>query len=115
MNAQKSLQWSVQKNHEHLLVMLSGDLTRDTLLPLWGQRASFLSPNEGQDIYWDLKKLARIDSAGFVLLAEMLCFYQKKNQNCLVNTPDSVVALAELFNLQGWLNPLLLSHRHIEQ
>lgn len=38
---QKILQWDIQQNNESLFVKLSGELTRDTLLPLWKQRALF--------------------------------------------------------------------------
>lgn len=39
---QKTLQWDIQQNNESLFVKLSGELTRNTLLPLWKQRASYL-------------------------------------------------------------------------
>lgn len=38
---QKILQWDIQQNNESLFVKLSGELTRDTLLPLWKQRVLF--------------------------------------------------------------------------
>lgn len=108
MLPQKTLQWGVQQNNERLFVKLSGELTRNTLLPLWKQRASFLSPSDNQHIYWDLKELSRVDSAGFTLLAELLSYYQKFAPNCLINTPDVVKNLAELFDLDNWLNEFLV-------
>ena len=113
MKTQNALQWSVQQNNESLCVKLSGKLTRDTLLPLWKQRASFLSPKSNQHIYWDLKELTRVDSAGFTLLAELLNHYQKLTPNCLVNTPEVITTLAELFDLSDWLKPYLANEKVI--
>ncbi|UTH26356.1 STAS domain-containing protein [Actinobacillus suis] len=107
MKPQKTLQWGVQQNNESLFVKLSGELTRDTLLPLWKQRAS-LSPKGNQHIYWDLKDLERVDSAGFTLLAELLNHYQKQTPNWLINSPETVKTLAELFDLSEWLNRFIV-------
>ncbi|EFN00394.1 STAS domain-containing protein [Actinobacillus pleuropneumoniae] len=108
MKPQKILQWGVQQNNESLFVKLSGELTRDMLLPLWKQRASFLSPKGNQHIYWDLKDLERVDSAGFTLLAELLNYYQKQTPNCLIHVPEVVKTLADLFDLTDWLNTFLV-------
>lgn len=107
MQTKNPLQWHIQQNNESLMVQLSGELTRDTLLPLWKQRASFLSPKSSQHIYWDLKELKHIDSSGFTLLTELLHFYQQKNQNCLLNVPPAVCSLAELFDLTEWFATFL--------
>lgn len=105
---QKTLQWDIQQNHESLFVKLSGELTRNTLLPLWKQRASFLSPTEKQSLYWDLKEITRIDSAGFTLLAELLNHYHKIVPNRLINTPDSVKTLADLYDLDAWFDQFII-------
>ncbi|MBF0784091.1 STAS domain-containing protein [Muribacter muris] len=107
MNAKSPLKWDIQQNNESLMVQLSGELTRDTLLPLWKQRASFLSPKANQHIYWDLKSLTQIDSSGFTLLAELLNHYQKQNCNSVINPPDTVKKLAALFGLSAWFSPFL--------
>lgn len=111
MNTKPLLQWDVQSTTEHLVVALSGELTRNTLLPLWKQRASFLSIKPNQPLYWDLKQLKRIDSAGFALLMELLNHYQKQTQNCLINPPNALTTLADLFNLSHWLSPFLLCEK----
>lgn len=111
MKPQKTLQWDVQQNNESLFVKLSGELTRDTLFPLWKQRASFLSPKGNQHIYWDLKELERVDSAGFTLLAELLNHYQKQIPNGLINIPKTVKTLAELFDLSEWLNRFIVCEK----
>lgn len=103
------LEWNIQQNRESVMVQLFGDLTRNTLLPLWKQRASFLSPKPHQHIYWDLQALKQVDSAGFTLLAELLNQYQKQNPNCIINAPDSIKNLAELFDLDEWISPFLYS------
>lgn len=111
MQTAKPLQWHVQQNNESVFVKLSGDLTRDTLLPLWKQRASFLSPKDTQHIYWDLSDLKQIDSAGFTLLIELLHQYQKHSSNCLINPPEAINTLADLFDLNNWLSPFLTCKR----
>ncbi|GAB1663817.1 STAS domain-containing protein [Mannheimia haemolytica] len=105
---QKTLQWDIQQNNKSLFVKLSGELTRNTLLPLWKQRASFLSPTGKQSLYWDLKEITRIDSAGFTLLAELLNHYHKIIPNSLINTPDSVRTLAALYDLDGWFEQFII-------
>ncbi len=107
MKLQKTLQWSISNNNESLIVELSGELTRNTLLPLWKQRASFLSCRKNQHIYWNLKALERIDSAGFVLLIELLHYYSGQTSNYLISVPNVVKTLAELYGLEQWLAPYL--------
>ncbi|MDD0823941.1 STAS domain-containing protein [Mannheimia sp. AT1] len=104
----KTLQWDIQQNNESLFVKLSGELTRDTLLPLWKQRASFLSPNQNQNLYWDLKELELIDSAGFTLLAELVNHYHQIVPTHIINMPDSVKTLAELYDLEAWLEQFIV-------
>ena len=50
------------------------ELSRNTLLPLWQQRASFLSEKQNNQnlIEFDLTEINRIDSAGFALLCDFL-------------------------------------------
>lgn len=79
------------------------------MFPLWKQRASFLLPKANQHIYWDLKNLETIDSAGFALLTDLLNHYQKNNPNIVINQSESIIKLAELFDLSQWLAPFLAS------
>lgn len=103
------LQWHIQQNGESVIIYLNGDLTRNTLLPLWKQRALLLSPKPNQQIYWDLHALHQIDSAGFVLLIEMLNHYQKQNTNCIIHTPETIKNLVELFDLSEWFSPFYIT------
>lgn len=107
MKPEKTLQWSVIHNNESQVVQLTGELTRNTLLPLWGQRASFLSVKDNQTIYWDLRELSRIDSAGFALLSELLHYYEKQAKNHLIHIHQSVGTLAELYGLSRWIKQYL--------
>lgn len=101
------LQWNIQQNSESVMVQLFGELTRDTLLPLWKQGVALLSPKPNQHIYWDLQALTQIDSAGFSLLIELLHHYQKQNPNCIINAPKVIQNLAELFDLDQWFSHFL--------
>ena len=42
MQQTQSLRWASQVNNDRITLQLSGELSRNTLLPLWQQRASFL-------------------------------------------------------------------------
>ena len=42
MQETQSLHWESQVNDGKMTLQLSGELSRNTLLPLWQQRASFL-------------------------------------------------------------------------
>lgn len=107
MQTLNPLSWHIQQNDESIIVQFFGDLTRNTLLPLWQQRVSLLEPIPEQHIYWDLKGLNQLDSAGFTLLIELLNFYQKNNLNCIINPPSAIRNLAELFALKPWITPFL--------
>lgn len=103
MKPEKTLQWSVFQNNESQVVQLKGELTRATLCPLWEQRASFLHTNANQALYWDLAQLARIDSAGFAFLAELLNHYGKQTKNSLIHVPEVIKTLAKLYGLNDWI------------
>ena len=103
MKPEKTLQWSVFQNNESQVVQLKGELTRATLRPLWEQRASFLQTNANQALYWDLAQLARIDSAGFAFLTELLNHYGKQTTNSLIRVPEVIKTLAELYGLNDWI------------
>ncbi|MDP8177761.1 NTP binding protein (Contains STAS domain) [Pasteurella skyensis] len=104
MKLPKPLHWNIQQDSDSLTVVLSGNLIRDTLSPIWEQRASFLTLTSEQSIYWDLGQISAIDSAGLTLLIELLHFYSKTNVNRVINVPDSIFDLAQLFDLQEWLD-----------
>ena len=113
MKPEKTLQWGVFQNNESQVVQLKGELTRATLLPLWEQRASFLSVKANQSIYWDLAQLSRIDSAGFALLTELLNHYEKQTKNGLIHAPEVVQTLAELYGLSGWIKQYLPENQYV--
>lgn len=49
MQERQSLHWESQVNDGKITLQLSGELSRNTLLPLWQQRASFFI---GRTIEW---------------------------------------------------------------
>ncbi|MXN89092.1 lipid asymmetry maintenance protein MlaB [Pasteurella canis] len=109
MKALKSLTWAINKNDDKIAFQLIGELSRDTLLPLWEQRASFLSAEKlsMSYIYWDLSQVNRIDSAGFALLCDFLQYCQttvKREQRIILkNVPSQFFTLADLFGLSAWI------------
>ncbi|WP_439328445.1 STAS domain-containing protein [Lonepinella sp. BR2357] len=112
MQAEK-LTWSAVQNNDRITLQLVGELSRDTLLPLWQQRFAFLSEKQLADnnIQWDLAQIHRIDSAGFALLCDLIAYCKKvmssHNNITLINVPEQLLTLADLFNLNDWLNPLI--------
>ncbi len=107
MTVSKSFNWQIEQADNKVVVHLSGDLTRNTLSPLWAQRGSLLSNYACDHIHWDLNEVAIIDSAGLALLVELLHLYQNKI-NYLINLPKSINDLAILFGLEDWLNTFKL-------
>lgn len=112
MSIKNRLQWHADSNNESLRIRFTGALTRNTLLPFWEQRVSFLSPKLNQHIYWDLRSLTKIDSAGFALLCDLLHHYQQHNKNWLINPPETVKTLSELFGLQSWIADYLICEKN---
>ena len=109
MQETQSLHWESQVNDGKMTLQLSGELSRNTLLPLWQQRTSFLLERQssGQTILWDLTQITRIDSAGFALLCEFLQYNQtllvKEQTQILQNPPSQLLTLADLFGLSDWI------------
>ena len=109
MQETQSLHWESQVNDGKMTLQLSGELSRNTLLPLWQQRASFLLEGQldGQMIVWDLSQITRIDSAGFPLLCDCLQHNQtlltKAQRQVLQNPPSQLLTLADLFGLSDWI------------
>lgn len=109
MQETQSLHWESQVNDGKMTLQLSGELSRNTLLPLWQQRASFLLEGQldGQMIVWDLSQITRIDSASFALLCDFLQHNQtlltKAQRQILQNPPSQLLTLADLFGLSDWI------------
>ena len=109
MQETQSLHWESQVNDGKMTLQLSGELSRNTLLSLWQQRASFLLEGQldGQMIVWDLSQITRIDSAGFALLCDFLQHNQtlltKAQRQILQNPPSQLLTLADLFGLSDWI------------
>ena len=113
MQERQSLHWESQVNDGKITLQLSGELSLNTLLSLWQQRASFLlkGKSSGQTILWDLTQITRIDSAGFALLCEFLQHNQtllsKDQTQTLQNPPSQLLILADLFGLSDWITQFI--------
>lgn len=109
------LTWSAIQNNDKIALQLAGELSRNTLLPLWNewkrqQRFAVLSTVHMANhvIEWDLSSLIRMDSAGFALFSELLHDIQKiATSQKIINMPDELITLAELFDLGDWLNSFI--------
>ena len=106
-----ALKWDLIQNNDKIALQLSGELSRNTLLPLWQQRASFLSEKQNNQnlIEFDLT-INRIDSAGFALL---LCDFLHDSEQLpnkkvrLINPPEQLLTLADLVNLSHWISTFI--------
>ena len=109
-----ALKWDLIQNNDKIVLQLSGELSRNTLLPLWQQRASFLSEKlENQSIIeFDLTNIKRIDSAGFALLCDFLhdCEQLPNKKVRLINPPEQLLTLADLVNLSHWIGTFIDHH-----
>lgn len=109
------LTWSAIQNNDKIALRLAGELSRNTLLPLWNewkrqQRFAVLSTSQmtAHVIEWDLSSLIRMDSAGFALFSELLHDIQKMAvSQKIINVPDELMTLAELFDLDNWLKTFI--------
>ncbi|WP_245822045.1 STAS domain-containing protein [Actinobacillus succinogenes] len=99
-----------------MTLQLIGELSRDTLLPLWRQRFAVLSDKQiaGQNVIFDLSNITRIDSAGFALLCELIHHVRKVQERdkglTIEHAPSQLLTLAELFDLDQWLRDFLQTH-----
>lgn len=104
-----TLNWDFKQNDDKIALLLQGELSRHTLLPLWQQRAVILAKvQDKSDIEWDLSGISRIDSAGFALLCDLLRDCQAKINNVrLKHPPQQLLTLADLVGLTDWINQFI--------
>ncbi|PWC13108.1 lipid asymmetry maintenance protein MlaB [Brenneria roseae subsp. americana] len=77
-------------------LVLTGDLDRETLLPLWEQRDTLLSGKTALDV----SGLERVDSAGLALLIHF--YHQSASQGGglkIIGAGDRLKTLIALYNL----------------
>lgn len=102
-----TLNWDLQQNDDKIALLLSGELSRNTLLPMWQQRAVFLSESTLNKpiIEWDLSGIVRIDSAGFAVLCDFLRFCETLPNKTvrLIVPPQQLLTLADLVGLSNWI------------
>ncbi|WP_086981478.1 STAS domain-containing protein [Vibrio aphrogenes] len=80
-----------------------GQLTRDNVPSLWQQLQAWQPQVSQYEVC--LKQLARVDSAGMVMLIHLI--QHAKNQNChiMLNfVPNQLMTLFELSNVDGLLS-----------
>ncbi|MFI8417955.1 lipid asymmetry maintenance protein MlaB [Serratia sp. NPDC078593] len=85
---------SLRVETQQKTLVLSGDLDRETLLPLWQQRATLLTDKTAIDV----AQLQRVDSSGLALLVH-LC-EQHGTELKISGATDRLKTLITLYNLQ---------------
>ncbi|MBE2895010.1 STAS domain-containing protein [Spirabiliibacterium falconis] len=100
------MQWRTAPTAIGAKLTLIGDLTRDSLLPLWQARETLTDTVECLDI--ELAELATLDSAGFALLCDIIHFYAQKSQVRLHHAPAILRDLALLYELNKWLDAFIV-------
>lgn len=99
------LTWNIREDNNALIIDINGNLTRNTLFPLWEMRCSFLDSVASKlPIYWNLENISKIDSAGFALLVELINFYSNNNITYITIIPKNIKDLVILFGLEDWLS-----------
>lgn len=87
------LHWQVEANQ----LRLSGELERETLLPLWQQRDGLMQQVE----IIDVSGLDRVDSAGLALLVHLRqAGIQRGKAPRFTGITDKLSSLITLYNLQ---------------
>ncbi|NBI12953.1 STAS domain-containing protein [[Haemophilus] felis] len=101
-----SLNWELTQDNDRITLHLIGELSRNTLLPLWEQRGSLFSGNS-TNLVCDLSQIKRIDSAGFALLCNLVNDAKVRSNSVvfLRSVPHQLITLADLFGLSDWLAP----------
>ncbi len=87
------LNWTVESG----LLRLSGELERETLLPLWQQRDELMQQADAIDV----SSLGRVDSAGLALLVHLrqIVLLRGKTPR-FTGITDKLRSLITLYNLQ---------------
>ncbi|TCJ97930.1 phospholipid transport system transporter-binding protein [Volucribacter psittacicida] len=116
----KVLQWEVVEQDAIIHIHLVGELTREHLLSLYEQQQPLLHKCvKAHQIYWDLKQVTRIDSAGFAFLCDLLHQSQTNlgggdsldhttKQVVINNAPSQLLTLSDLFGLSAWVKQFLI-------
>lgn len=112
-----SLHWSVipsnsaeQNENADIVLHFTGKLTRDTLLPLWQSHKTLLADltDKIQTLHFDFTDLTALDSAGFVMMCDIIHFYTQTYVNQfkvrLTTVSPLMYDLALLYDLHDWLN-----------
>lgn len=88
------------------VVTLSGDLNRETLMPLWTARHSLMA----SDVHTlDVAGLERVDSPGLAMLVYLLDESSAKGHSVrLSGMTEKLQSLIALYNLQQIIQPYLL-------
>lgn len=80
------------------VLILRGVLDRETLLPIWKNRAALLVDKTEINV----KQLKRVDSAGLALLAHLRAYQHRRSVKLIISgATDRLRALVALYNLQA--------------
>jgi phospholipid transport system transporter-binding protein len=105
-----TFEWNASRSESSDTLQLIGNLTRTTLLPLWQQRMSLFKKTLSDHkscLYIELNRLETVDSAGFVLICEIVHHYSEHYAVKLIDVPHLVKDFAELYDLDEWIKPYI--------
>lgn len=89
--------------HENNVLLLSGRLCGQTVGQLCQQGKQLMKGQRAFTV--DLAEVSFCDSAGLVLLIELLRDAKRHNQVIrYVNLPQQVLAIAKVSGVEGWIN-----------
>lgn len=89
---------SLRFDDQQQTLVLHGDLDRETLLPLWRQRAELLKGKTAIDV----AQLRRVDSSGLALLVHLRAEQLRNGVELKISgATDRLRTLIALYNLQG--------------
>ncbi|VEJ09825.1 anti-sigma-factor antagonist [Actinobacillus delphinicola] len=109
MQPSHPLCWDVITQDGNTHIYLNGELSRNTLMPLWDiykkVEKEFFPPNP--HIVWHFDKIVQLDSAGFALLCDFLHAGEQRGTQQIATCSPQFLTLADLFGLTSWMKGFL--------
>lgn len=109
------LLWEIASEVNDTHIMIKGELSRFTLLPLW--QALVLQEKRhfpyDKSLIWHFNEISHLDSAGFALLCDLLRQGENAQGQQIADCSPQFLTLADLFGLSPWVKGFLNPHHYI--